>query len=662
MLKHYRGRQLIETVDAYDLLLRGVTPDAKKLDNGDTLMIPPIGPQVTITGMVRRPAIYELRDEKTLADVLELAGGILPAATLKHVEVQRLEAHEKRTMLSLDLSPDKGAAEELTLFKINDGDEIHIFPIAPYNQDTIYLQGHVLRPGKYSYSVGMKLTDIITSYKDLLPEPAAHYGEIIRLNPPDFHPTVVSFDLSAALQDPSVAPALQPLDTLRVFSRFDFEPAPVVSVNGEVRSPGTYKTPGQSSLRDAVFLAGGLTSNASLDNAQVFRINPDGTSKIFSVNLREALAGNSADNILLQPRDRLLIHRNSMRVDASNVEITGEVAKPGRYPYMGNMHAEDLIQAAGGLKRSADTNHADLTRYSASGGVSEHLEISLASLANGNSTEDVPLKSGDVLAIRQVSGWKDIGASVKVGGEVMHPSTYGIQPGERLSSVLSRAGGYTANAYPYGALLTRRDVREIERQNQLDLVARMRTERVQLNALPEGDADQKNAKLTAIAQTDATIEELSTREPIGRVVIHIQKDISTWRGTDDDVTIHDGDELYIPKNPSTVLVTGQVYNPTAISLQSGRSAKWYLSQAGGLTPIADKKGVFVIRANGSVISAKNNSEGWWAGDPLSASLRPGDTVIVPEKAPKIGGPNWTTVMQASQLAASIALAVAYIHP
>ena len=180
MLKHYRGRQLIETVDAYDLLLRGVTPDAKKLDNGDTLMIPPIGPQVTITGMVRRPAIYELRDEKTLADVLELAGGILPAATLKHVEVQRLEAHEKRTMLSLDLSPDKGAAEELTLFKINDGDEIHIFPIAPYNQDTIYLQGHVLRPGKYSYSVGMKLTDIITSYKDLLPEPAAHYGEIIR--------------------------------------------------------------------------------------------------------------------------------------------------------------------------------------------------------------------------------------------------------------------------------------------------------------------------------------------------------------------------------------------------------------------------------------------------------------------------------------------------
>jgi polysaccharide export outer membrane protein len=662
LLKHFRGRQLVETVDAYDLLLRGVTPDAKKLDNGDTLLVPPVGPQVTITGMVRRPAIYELRDEKTLADALELAGGILPAATLKHVEVQRLEAHEKRTMLSLDLSPDNGKEPELTAFNIKDGDEIHIFPIAPYNQDMIYLQGHVLRPGKYSFTEGMKLTDIITSYNDLLPEPAAHYGEIIRLNPPDFHPTVVSFDLATAMKDPATAPPLQPLDTLRIFSRFDFEPAPIVSISGEVRSPGTYKTSGQSSLRDAVFIAGGLTPNASLDNAQVFRINPDGTSKIFSVNLRAALDGNASDNILLQPRDRLLIHRNSFRVDASTVEITGEVAKPGRYPYTGNMHAEDLIQAAGGLKRSADGNLADLTRYSASGGVSEHLEISLASIANGNPTEDVPLKSGDVLAIRQVPGWKDIGASVKVGGEVMHPSTYGLKPGEKLSSVLARAGGYTKRAYPYGALLMRRDVREMERKNQTDLIARIKLEKVQLKALPENDTDQRNAKLTAIAETDTTLGELSTHEPVGRVVIHIQKDINYWRGTDADVTLHDGDELYIPKNPNTILVTGQVFNPTAISLQSGRSAKWYLSQAGGLTPMADKKGVFVIRADGSVISAKNNSNGWWGGDPLSASLRPGDTVIVPERTPKIGGPNWPLIMQAAQLASAIALTVAYIHP
>jgi len=661
-LKHMRGRQQLEEIDAYDLLLRGVTPNAQKFENGDTLVVPPLGPQVTVTGMVRRPAIYELNGEKTLADALELAGGILPAAALRHVEVQRLEAHEKRTMLSLDLSPDDSSTTQLTSFRIQDGDQIHIFPIAPYNQDTIYLQGHVLRPGRYSFHDGMRVTDLVTSYKDILPEPAAHYGEIIRLNAPDFHPTVVSFDLAAAMQDPSVSPSLQPLDTVRIFSRFDFEPAPTVSVVGEVRSPGTYRTSGQASLRDAVYLAGGLTPDAALNTAQLFRISLDGSSKIFSVNLGEALGGSAADNILLQPRDRLLIHRNSSQVEPNTIEITGEVAKPGLYPYTVNMHVEDLIRAAGGLKRSADTNMADLTRYAASGGSAEQLQISLASLNNGNATEDVPLRSGDVLAIRQVPGWTDIGAAVKVSGEVTHPSTYGIQPGDRLSAVLERAGGYTQQAYPYGAVLLRREVREMEARNQMELIVRLKTERLQLKDLPETDTDQKNAKLNALAQTDSTLSQLSTNPPSGRVVIHISSDISHWKGTPADIALRDGDILMIPKKANVVMVNGQVFNPTAISAQSGRSAKWYLSQAGGLTPIADKRAVFVIRADGSVLSAKNNGGGWLSGDPLNASLRPGDTVVVPEKTPKIGGINWTTIMQTAQVASSVALAVAYIHP
>jgi protein involved in polysaccharide export with SLBB domain len=663
-LKHMRGKQAIEEIDAYDLLLQGVSPDAKKLENGDTLMVPPVGPQVTVTGMVRRPAIYELNGEETVEDALELAGGILPAAALRHVEVQRLEAHEKRTMLSLDLSPDNTASEQLAAFKIQDGDEIHIFPIAQYNQDTIYLQGHVQRPGKYSYHEQMKLTDLVASYKDILPEPAAHYGEIIRLNPPDFHPTVVSFDLASAMADPANAPALQPLDTVRIFSRFDFEPAPTVFVVGEVRSPGNYRTSGQASLRDAVFLAGGLKPDAALDTAQLFRINPDGSSKIFSVNLGSALSGSAADNILLQPRDRLLIHKNTSRVEPSTIEITGEVAKPGRYPYTENMRAEDLIRAAGGLKRSADTNTADLTRYAASGGSSQHLQISLASLSNGNASEDLPLRSGDVLAIRQVPGWSDIGAAVKVNGEVMHPSTYGIRPGERLSSVLQRAGGYTSQAYPYGAVLMRREVREMEVRNQMELINRMKAERAQLKALPEGNTqDEKNAKLNALAQTDSTIAQLSTNPPIGRVVIHIQSDIKSWKNTPADVALRDGDILMIPKKANVVTVNGQVFNPTAISASSGHSAKWYLGQAGGLTPIADKKAVFVIRADGSVLSAKNNGGGgWFSGDPLNTTLRPGDAVVVPEKTPKIGGTNWTAIMQTAQVASSVALAVAYIHP
>jgi len=673
-LKHFRGQQLVQQVDAYDLLLHGIRSDLKRLENGDTLLVPPMGPQVTVDGMVRRPAVYELLDETSLAEAIELAGGILPTAALRHVEVQRIEAHEKRTMLTLDLSgsdrstPDLSAAgdsheadQQLLAFKIRDGDQVHIFPIASYNEDAIYLQGHVFRPGRYSYKQGMKLTDLISSYGDLLPEPALHYAEIVRLNAPDFHPSIVSFDVSAALADPASAPVLKPLDTVRIFSRYDFERPPEVWIGGEVRVPGSYSTSGQAHLRDAVYLAGGITPDAALDSAQLFRTQTDGTLRILSVNLGEALAGNPVDNVVLQARDRLLVHRNLAKVDAPTVDIRGEVAKPGRYPLTSSMRVEDLVRVAGGLKRSAFADSADLTRFAAGNSSSERLQVKLAAALSGDIDEDVALHNGDVLAIRQIPQWNDLGASVTVKGEVQHPATYGIQPGERLSSALKRSNGFTAEAYPYGAVLIRAEVRELEMRSHLELVNRLKAEQVYLKALPEADADQKNAKLTAVAQTETALQQLEATAPVGRVVIHIPSDIKKLVNTPADTPLRDGDVLIIPKKTNYVVVSGQVFNPTAVSYLPGRSAKWYLSQSGGLTQIADKSAVFVVRADGSVLSAKNNS-GFWLGDPMSAVLKPGDSIVVPEKAPKIAPRNWATLLQAAQVASSVALTVAYIHP
>jgi protein involved in polysaccharide export with SLBB domain len=666
-IKHFRGNKLVEEVDAYDLLLHGVRSEMAHLESGDSLLVAPIGPQVTIEGMVRRPAIYELRNEKTLSDVLDLAGGILPAAALQHVEVQRLIAHEKRTMLTLDISassdPDS-IAKQLSAFKIQGGDQIHIFPIAPYNESAIYLQGHVLRPGRYSYSDDMKVTDLLRSYSDLLPEPAAHYAEIVRLNPPDYHPSVESFDLAAALANPATAPRLQAHDTVRVFGRYDFEPAPQVWVGGEVASPGKYATSGQVRLRDAIYLAGGVSPNASLDSAQLFRTQPDGTLKILSVNLGGALSGNPTDNLLLESRDRLLVHRNVAQVDPAVVDIKGEVAKPGRYPLTTNMHVEDLIQVAGGLKRTADPVNANLTRYSASDpqrANSENLSITLSAAMAGDTSENKLLRDGDVLTIPQGPGWNDVGAGATVRGEVQHPGPFGIRPGERVSSLLERAGGFGPQAYPYGAVLMRREVRELEMNARAEMIRRLKEEETHLKVLPEADVDQRNAKLTAIAQTETTIQQLQMNPPVGRVVIHIQKDLATWKDKNSDVMIRDGDVLIIPKKADYITVNGQVFNPTAVSYRPGRSAKWYLSQAGGMTQLANRKAVFVIRADGSVLSAKNNS-GFWSGDPLDSSLRPGDSIIVPEVAPRIGSRNWQYLFQAGQLAASAALAVAYIHP
>jgi protein involved in polysaccharide export with SLBB domain len=669
-LKHYRGKQLIQEVDAYDLLLHGIRTDVQQLQSGDTLLVPPVGPQVTIEGMVRRPAVYELKDETTLAEALQLSGGILPTAALRQVEVQRLEAHEKHTMLSLDISSaegDPGITRQLAAFKVQGGDQIHIFPMASFNEQSIYLQGHVLRPGKYSFKQGMRVTDLVSSYSDLLPEPAPHYGEIVRLNAPDFRPSVESFDLAAALANPAAAPKLEPLDTVRVFSRYAFEPPPDVWVGGEVHKPGKYRTSGQAHLLDALYLAGGITQDASIDSAQLFRTQADGTMKIMSVDLRKALAGDPVDNVLLQSRDRILVHRNSAQVEPATVYVKGEVAKPGRYPLATNMRVEDLVRVAGGLKRSADTENADLTRFAAAngpGGTDERVEVKLASALSGDANEDLTLRNGDVLTVRQIPQWNDLGSAVVVRGEVQHPATYGIEPGERLSSLLKRAGGLTPQAYPYGTVLLRREVQEAEMKSHLELVQRLKTEQNYLKTLPEGDADQKNAKLQAIAQSQTALQQLEATAPIGRVIIHIPagiKDLDSFAKSPGDVALRNGDVLIIPKRSNYVLVGGQVYNPTAVGYLPGKSAKWYLSQAGGLTQVADKSAAFVIRADGSVLSAKNNS-GFWSGDPLNAVLRAGDSIVVPEKAPKLASRNYTTIFQAAQVASSVALAVAYIHP
>jgi polysaccharide export outer membrane protein len=659
IVKHYRGEQLIEVVDLYDLLLHGVKSNMGRLENGDTVLVPTIGPQVTVEGMVRRPAIYELKDEKNLASVLELAGGLLPTATLRHIEVQRLSAHEKQTMLSFDLpqvDSDSEVTKKLESFEIQDGDRIRIFPIAPYNQDAVYLEGHVTRPGRYSFRQDMRVSDIIASYKDLLPEPANQYAEIIRLNAPDFHPSVESFNLTDALANPTKSPVLHAMDTVRIFSRFDFENPPSVSVWGDVRGPGTYRTSGEIRLSDAVHLAGGLAPDAKTEDAQVFRYLADGKSKIFSVNLSSALEGDPVANILLQPRDRLLIHRNTDAIEPASAYVQGEVGKPGRYPLTTNMTVADLIRVGGGLKPSADIQTADLTKYQwADQGqlTGEHQSIPISAALAGESSANLPLSNGDVLTIRQLPGWNDLGASITVKGEVKHPGTYGIRPGERLSSILQRAGGFQEGAYVSGSILERAQVRELQTKEQTQLMLRVKDLQNSVELLPEGDANQRRAKENALRQYQNALTQLGTNTPVGRVTMRISPEVSHWKHTAADLEVRAGDILIVPKQPSFVMVTGQVFNPTAVSYRPGKSAKWYLSQSGGPTAVANKKAIFVIRADGSVIGA---NESLWSGSSLNAALQPGDTVVVPEKALG-GGVQWQTLFLATQVAASVATTV-----
>ncbi len=160
---------------------------------------------------------------------------------------------------------------------------------------------------------------------------------------------VETFDLADALEHPDKAPKLEPLDTVHIFGRYDFEPEPEILITGEVRSPGRYRTSGQQHFRDAIYQAGGLTLEAWLDSAQLFRRQMDGSTRVFSVNLTEALGGDPLNNLVLQPRDRILVHRQPEQVSPPSVYVRGDVARPGRYPLAANMRVSDLVGSAGGL-------------------------------------------------------------------------------------------------------------------------------------------------------------------------------------------------------------------------------------------------------------------------------------------------------------------------
>jgi hypothetical protein len=221
---------------------------------------------------------------------------------------------------------------------------------------------------------------------------------------------------------------------------------------------------------------------------------------------------------------------------------------------------------------------------------------------------------------------------------------------------LARAGGFRADAYPYGAVLERPQLRKLEAANRAELIRHVQAEGVSLKLVPETDEDQKMAKQAALMQWQSALDKLQGTPPSGRLVIHISSDLKRWANTSADMEVRAGDMLVVPKTPNFVLVNGAVYNPTALAFRPGKSAGWYLSQAGGATNAANKKAIFLIRADGSVVGG---SGGVWSGGVLSAGVRPGDMLVVPERAYS-GTTRWKSTLQVAQLvsAAGIAIQVA----
>lgn len=561
-LKQYRGNQLVQEIDLYDFLLHGIRSDLSRLMPGDTILVPPVGPQVTVAGMVRRPAIYELKGKEDLKDVLNTAGGVLVSADLQEIRVERVEAHENHTMLRVQIPDGSLDTDKLSSFMVQDGDNIQVSPILPYNEKVVYLEGHVFKPGQYAWRDGMTVADLIHSYQDVMPEPAVH-AEVVRLVPPDLHPETISFNLPDELvgNDPVT---LQPFDTVRVFGRYQIDP----------------------------------------------------------------------------PR----------------VSIYGAVLRPGRYPMSEGMTVTDLVRMAGGFRRSAYRKEADLSSYKIENSQKVLIGYSVVDIGkalDGDKGADAALQPGDVVGIRQLTGWNDIGSSITVNGEVTFAGTYGIEDGERLSSVLKRAGGFRADAYPEGAILERRQVRQFEESNRQEMIRRLETTMPTASAGVNGTSqDQLNLLQAMHQQQDQVLAALRSHPSTGRMVIKISSNIASWENTPADIVVRAGDRLTIPKRPDFVLVAGQVYNATGIAYRPGKDAGWYLRQAGGVTRSGDKRAIFVLRADGSVVGDRRGT--LFEGGILNVKMHPGDSVVVPEKI--VGGSQvWRNVIGTAQIASSVAL-------
>ncbi len=638
-----RDGELIATLDLYDLLLRGDTSGDVRLMPGDVVFVPPVGPLVGIAGEVLRPAIYEIDEGTTVRELIELAGGLTPSAYDELLQVERIETTGQTTF---DLSL---AATDL--WTVRDGDLVRIYPVRDIEENVVFVTGNVVRPGKRQHYDGMRVLDLVPEPDDLLPETFFDYALIERENPLTREPEYIGFDLGAAMLRgvPASNVELEPRDRVYVFHRENFRDVPRVSVRGEVRSPGSYAHKKDMQVLDLVLAAGGLTNDAWLEEAELFRTHiPSMDVDRIEIDLEAVLAGDDAANVVLEDLDELAVHSVWEFREEEEVQALGEVNNPGRYPLFEGMRVSDLIFAGGNLTEAAYRDHAELTRYEIVNGerrVLRHVQIDLDAILQGDPRPDLMLEPYDRLLVRRISNWRG-DEVVTITGEVAFPGRYPIEEGEHLSSVIERFGGFLEDAYLPAAVFRRSDIKTLQRE-QLDRMAdQLEADLARLSVAPtRSSASDASRRQSALEAGNELAARLRSVDATGRMVIDLD-DPDEIAGTSSDIVLENGDHLHVPKRPDYVMVMGQVNNPTAFQYDDGRSINHYIREAGGTTRFADRGRTYVVRADGSV-------------DTRARFAQPGDVIIVPESLDRFSGMQF--MLDISQVLYQIGLAAASAH-
>jgi polysaccharide biosynthesis/export protein len=569
-----RNGQLVTVLDLYELLLHGDTSGDRQLMPGDVIFIPPIGKTVSVDGFVKRPAIYELKSEKTVAQAIDLAGGLLPDSDEKLVQMERILPSRLHEMQNIDLTSSRSREAELS-----NGDKLRVPQIRPTLENSVVLQGYVFRPGAFEYRSGLRLTDVLGSFDELRPNADRHYIMIRREVPPQERVEVLSADLTRALaaRGTSADPELRPRDTIFVFDL--------------------------SASRD----------------------------RIVAPVIRDLELQSSPDQL------------------ARLVSIDGKVKAPGRYPLEPSMKVSDLIRAGGSLDDGAFSGEAELTRYEVKEGESREtalIPINLAAIRRGEAGSDIELQPYDVLVIKPTPQWETPG-SIVLAGEVRFPGRYPIHRGETLRSVLMRAGGFTDLAFEEGAVFIREELKQREKEQVDMLTTRMQSDLASLSLEAIGaSATNSNSNAaagasSAIAIGQQLVDQLKDTKPVGRLVIDVHAIVQGKSGTPEDVTLRDGDKLLIPKKSQEITILGEVQSATSHVYETGLTRDDYIAKSGGITQKADRKRIYIVRANGDVISGERR--GWFRRSQI-IQMHPGDVIVVPLDTERVRAlPLWQAV-------------------
>ena len=549
--------------------------------------------KVTILGEVNTPGTYTLSSLSTVFNGLYASGGPSENGSFRKIQVVR----NNKVIATIDIYEFlmNGATKGNILLQDQD-----IIKVSPY-EIRVEMKGEVKRPGLYEAVKGETIKNMIT-YSGGFTDNA--YRERLKVfRNTNKERSVADIPVESINTFNPQSGDVFTIDKLLV--RFSNR----VQINGAVFRPGFFALEEGMTLSKLILKADGLKEDAFTERGIIYRLKLDNSTEVLSFNLKDITSGKT--DISLKREDIIQIASKLEMREAYTVSISGEVLKPGSYPFGENMKVEDLIIAAGGLKESSSTK-VEISRRlknsdpnSKTGDIATIIKYEI-NKENLISTSDIVLMPFDNISIFPSPGYS-IQKNIRIEGEVLFPGQYSIsKKNERLSEIISRAGGLTAQAFAEGAILIRTttlsDIDEIIKKKKLEAITKQSSDTIKGNMLSEKESSESKSNI------------------VGINLYKILKNTNS----NSDLYLEDNDIIRIPKLLQTIQISGEVLYPVKVKYESGNGFKSYVNGAGGFSARSLKSRSYIVYANGTAASTKH-----FLFINFYPKVKPGSEIIVP---------------------------------